>query len=217
VYSRPPGAFRIIDISRPLSPDTPVWPGDAPLEIEWVARIGGDSPVNLTRIRTSLHVGTHADAPLHVAPGAPAIDEIDLHAFVGPVRVVEVRPDPGRLIQPSDLGALDPADPPRVLLRTGTYPGPGQWPGDFAALAPETARLLVERETLLIGLDTPSVDPADSSDLPAHRILASGKVAWLENLDLSSAYPGLYWLAALPLRIRGGDGSPVRAVLLQSV
>jgi arylformamidase len=207
--------FRILDISRTLGPDTACWPGDTPLRLEWTARIAAGSSVNLSALSGSPHIGTHTDAPLHVRDGAPGADELELTPYLGPARVVEVQPRPGGLILPEDLAGVDLRDPPRLLLKTGTDPDPRRWPGRFAALAPATARLLVQERVLLAGLDTPSVDPADSKDLPVHQILLDGGLRWLENLDLHGVQPGVYGLIALPLRIRGADASPVRAVLVE--
>jgi len=207
-------ARRILDISRMLEPETACWPGDTPFGLEWTARIENGSSVNLSALHGSPHVGTHTDAPLHVRAGGAGVEALELIPFLGPARVVDVRADAEGLIRPSELAGLDLGNPPRILLRTGTDPDPRRWPGRFAALAPETARLLAERKVLLVGLDTPSVDPADSKTLPAHQALLDGGLCWLENLDLARAEPGLYELVALPLRIRGADASPVRAVLL---
>lgn len=206
--------MRIIDITRMLEPQTACWPGDTPFQLRWTARIDQGSSVNLSALEGSPHVGTHADSPLHVRQGAPATDALELDAFVGPARVMAVAAEGDGLIRPAALSRVNLSDPPRLLLRTGSDPDPRRWPDHFAALAPETAELLVQSGVVLVGLDTPSVDPADSKDLPSHHRLLDGGIRWLENLDLSAAEPGIYWLAALPLRIRGADASPVRAVLL---
>jgi arylformamidase len=208
-----PGKFRIIDISRPLSERTPVWPGDSPFRLEWVERIPG-FPVNLSAIHMSPHQATHTDAPFHVRDGAPHSGDLDLAAYIGPAQVIEVRPGADGLITPEALEGVDPAAGPRLLFRTGTYPETERWPSGFASLSPGTARLLVQNHVVLVGMDTPSVDPEDSKDLPVHQILVDGGVRWIENLDLSGAAPGIHWLAAQPIRIQGADGAPLRAVLI---
>jgi arylformamidase len=210
----PPRKFRILDISRTLEPGASPWPGDTPFRLDWTARIGEGSSVNLSTQSGSPHVGTHADAYAHVRDGALGIDEIPLAPFIGPARVVAVSPSEDGMILPEIFAGMDLSDPPRLLLKTGTHPDTGRWPDIFASLAPETARLLARSGALLVGLDTPSVDPADSTDLLAHNILLEGGLCWLENLDLSAVPPGVYWLIAPPLKIRGADGSPVRALLL---
>jgi arylformamidase len=207
--------FRILDISRTLEPATAVWPGDQPFGISWTARIAEGSSVNLTCLRGSPHVGTHTDAPLHVRDGAPGVGELDLAPYLGPCRVLEATADPGGLIQPSGLAGLEPGHPPRLLLKTGTDPDPRRWPERFAALAVETARFLGRSGVILVGLDTPSLDPPDSKSLPAHHALIDAGLRWLENLDLTRVAPGDYELVALPLKIAGGEASPVRAILIE--
>jgi arylformamidase len=117
----------------------------------------------------------------------------------------------GALVEPEDLTA--PVTAPRVLLATGTYPDPEHWNDDFAALSPRLVEALHQRGVRLIGIDTPSVDPKDSKDLPSHHALLTHDMANLEGLVLSEVPEGIYELIALPLRLEGFDGSPVRAVL----
>ncbi len=206
--------MRIIDISRPLDKNTAVWPGDTPFSLAWRWRIDEKALVNLAAITTTPHAGTHVDAPLHIREGTPGIDEIALEPFVGPARVVAVTPGEDGRIGPEALGPADLAGPPRILLKTGTWPDSARWNRSFAHLAPEAAERLVREGALLVGIDTPGIDRFDSEDLPTHNILRDGGLSWIEGLDLSRAEPGVYELVALPLRISGGDASPVRAVLL---
>lgn len=209
---------RLYDITPPVGPGVPVWPGDTPYraELSWaIAR--GDS-VNVSALTTTPHLGAHADAPFHVADGGAAIADLPLEPFLGPCRVVEVPPEPRVL--PEHLAGVELGDPPRLLLKTGSAPRPAPggdsptpFPERFTALSPELAHALGEAGALLVGLDTPSVDPFDSKDLPAHHALVAGGVANLEGLLLADVPPGLYELIALPLRLVGLDASPVRAVL----
>lgn len=209
----------LYDITPPVAPGLPVWPGDTPYraELSWaIAR--GDS-VNVSALTTTPHLGAHADAPFHVEDEGAAIADLPLEPFLGPCRVVEVPPEP--LVLPEHLAGVDLGDPPRLLLKTGSVPRPAAsddastpaFPERFSALSPELARALGEAGTLLVGLDTPSVDPFDSKDLPAHHALVAGGVVNLEGLLLADVPPGLYELIALPLRLVGLDASPVRAVL----
>ena len=220
--------MRILDISRPLEPRTAPWPGDQPFHLEWTLRKATGASVNLSALSFSPHVGTHTDAPLHVKEGAPSIDQVDLEPYVGPVRVVRARLDDERLVHPDSVperwrrgspeaagrDVSEPPGPPRLLFRTDTDPDPLRWPENFAALSPAAAHKAAEHGYRLVGIDTPSVDPEDSKDLPAHHALLEGGLRWLENLDLSRIEPGDYQLVALPLPIVGGDASPVRAVLI---
>jgi arylformamidase len=162
-------------------------------------------------VRTSPHVGTHADAPRHFLDRGVGIGEVDLEAYVGPCFVVD-GPRDGRLLEPADLEAAVGPGRDRILVRTHDDP-PGPFPTTFSALSVEAARWLADHRVLLVGLDTPSVDPFASTELPAHHILAAAGIAILENLVLAHVRPGPWELIAPPLRWEGLDASPVRALL----
>jgi arylformamidase len=201
----------IWDISPPVSPETPVFPGDTPYSQRWTARIGGECPVNLSAITLSPHAGAHADAPLHYGAGASAIDSVDLAPFLGPCRVIHAM-GRGRLVAPEHLTHAIDGLPPRVLVRT-CLKAPTEWSTDFSAFAPATIAWLASLGVRLVGIDSQSVDPADSKTLDSHRQLLAHDVRVLENLVLDQVPAGDYELIALPLRLVGADASPVRAVL----
>ncbi|MGE0073523.1 MAG: arylformamidase [Thiomonas sp.] len=199
------------DISPPSTPNAPIFPGDAPFSLEWTARIHPGSPVNLSVIRLSPHVGAHADAPLHYADGAAAIDAVDLAPYLGPCRVIHAI-DRGPLVLPEHLAHAAQALPPRVLVRTRQQ-ALTRWQDDFAAMAPHTLDWLAAQGVRLVGIDTPSVDPAASKTLDAHARLLAHDLRVLENLLLDAVDEGDYELIALPLKLAGACASPVRAVL----
>jgi len=199
------------DISPPITPDAPIFPGDAPYTLEWTARMGPGCPVNLSVIRLSPHVGAHADAPLHYADGAAAIDAVGLDPYLGPCRVIHAI-DRGPLVLPAHLAHAAEALPPRVLVRTRQQ-ALTRWQDDFAALAPQTLDWLAAQGVQLVGIDTPSVDPAASKTLDAHARLLAHDLQVLENLVLDAVDEGDYELIALPLKLAGACASPVRAVL----
>lgn len=205
---------RIWDISEPISPATAVFPGDTPFSLEWVLRMDGGGSCNVSTIRMSAHCGTHTDAPLHFADGAPSIAEVGLERYLGPCRVIAVagRGDPP-LVPAEALGDAALRGAERVLLKTRDRHDHTVFAPAFTALGPDAARRLAQAGVRLVGLDTPSMDHATSKELAAHHVLFAGGVAILENLDLSAVPPGDYELIALPLRIAGGDSSPVRAIL----
>jgi arylformamidase len=220
------------DISPPLSPATPVFPGDTPYSQQWTAQIGPGCPVNVSAITLSAHLGAHADGPLHYSAGGDArpIGAVPLDPFLGPCRVIHAigeRPGAGpgsgpRLITPNDLrhAIADPTSPiapltplpPRVLVRTCDKAAV-TWDPHFAAFAPETIAWLASHGVTLVGIDTPSVDAADSKTLDSHQQLLRYDMRVLENLVLDEVAPGDYELIALPLKLTGADASPVRAIL----
>lgn len=216
---------KLYDLSPVIDPDLPVWPGDTPFSSRLTWALSAGDSVNLSAVEATPHLGSHADAPFHTEPGGAGIAEMPLLPYLGPCRVVEVprEPDgtPPPLVEPRHLvdpagASLDPADPPRLLFKTSSVPDRTRFPERFTALSPALVEHLVKAGTLLVGLDTPSVDPFDSVDLEAHHLLFRNGLANLEGLDLDAVPPGLYELIALPLRLRGLDASPVRAVLRES-
>jgi arylformamidase len=197
----------IIDISMPITSETPVWPGDPPVLIEPVARIAAGDPADVSRLTLGTHTGTHVDPPAHFLPGGVTVDALPLDVLVGPAVVADVAV-PG----PVDAGVLDalavPTGTTRLLLRTGRAAG---------AVTADGARWLVERGVHLVGADTLSIEPATDHPeerYPVHRILLGAGVIIVEGLDLSAVAPGPYELVCLPLRIAGGDGAPARVVLV---
>lgn len=200
----------LIDISASLAEGLAVWPGDVPFRLEANLRRSTGDGSDLSAMRTTLHAGTHADAPSHVLDGL-TIDRVDLEAYVGPCQVLRVAAAAGGRIRPSDL--REPIQAPRVLFRTDSHPDEARFPESFAALSPELLGWLHARGVVLVGIDTPSVDPFDSAGLEAHHALFGLGMCCLEGLRLGHVAPGLYELIALPLKIAEGDGSPVRAVL----
>ena len=203
----------LIDISVVTSVGTPEWPGDTPFNCGWSARIAEGSSVNLSTITTSPHVGTHADAPLHVKEGASAAESLPLEAFIGPVLVIDVSGAVRDL--GADIADRVPNGTTRLLLRTGVTIADGRFPADWPALAAETAALLVAGGVRLVGVDAPSVDRRESKTLAVHHALFDGGAQLLENLDLRGVAEGNYELVAAPVRWAGIDAAPVRALLRQ--
>jgi arylformamidase len=212
----------IIDISRPIGPDTPVWPGDPPVVVEPVARVAAGDPADVSRLALGTHTGTHVDPPAHFLPGGATVDALPLDVLIGPAVVADLSGSPGP-IDARRLESLDlPAGTTRLLLKTGAGAGTGR--GMFGALTADGAVWSVERGVRLVGADTLSIEPATGSpgvrcppegQYPVHRILLGAGVVIVEGLDLSAVTAGAYQFVCLPLRIAGGDGAPARAVLIR--
>ena len=202
---------RLWDISPPLAFDTPAFPGDTTYQQRWTAQIGPGCPVNVSAITISPHLGAHADAPLHYGPQAPAIGHVDLDPFLGRCRVIHAIAR-GRLVTPQHLEPHTANLPPRVLVRTFAQ-APVNWTANFSAFAPETIAWLAGLGVRLVGIDTASVDPAESKTLDAHQQLLAHDMRVLENLVLDDVAEGDYELIALPLKLTHACASPVRAVL----
>lgn len=199
------------DISPTLSHATPVWPGDTPFSAEPTWKIENGCPVHVSRITMSTHTGAHCDAPSHYDPSGEAIDAVALDAYLGSCRVIGClgvkRIEPGHIEH-----ALENC-PPRVLMRTYDQAPRDRWDAGFASIAPETVALLARHGVVLIGIDTPSLDPQESKTMDAHHAVRAARIAILEGIVLDAVEPGDYELIALPLKLAGLDASPVRAVL----
>ncbi|MBM3457908.1 MAG: arylformamidase [Armatimonadetes bacterium] len=199
------------DITRPIQPSLAVWPGDTPYRLDWTLRRENGHPVNVANCTTTVHLGSHADAPLHFRDAGEPVGELDLAPFLGPVLLLEVT---GKwLVGQADLEPRIPAGTERLLLRTGTWPDASRFPERIATLEPEAAAWLGSRGLRLLGVDAPSVDLLESETLPVHHALDRAGVRILEGLALDGVPEGDYELLALPLRLLEADASPVRAVL----
>lgn len=204
---------RLIDISRVISPEALVYPGDEPPRFTPLATIGPDCPFNLTGLTLTTHLLTHLDPPAHFFPGAPSVDQLPLERFILPALVIEVS---GDQILPAHIPEAPQARGRALLFRSrhSLHFDPARYDEQHVHLSMDAARLAAERGVALIGVDYLSVDRFGDTDYPVHRLLLQNNILILEGLDLAQAPAGAYQLLALPLRLAGGDGSPVRAILL---
>ncbi len=214
--------MELIDISTPLSPATPVWPGSTPVQLEERVSFAAAS-VRVTQLTMDVHAGSHVDAPAHFLAEGAELSEIPLEILVGPCVVLDVSAAAGpasgdrpRLITPDDLAAagLEPGVS-RILLRTrakGFWDAESRFDGDFPALSLEAARHLIHAGVRLVGIDAPSLETF-RGDGTVHLELLGAGVVLLETLRLSHVAPGPYELICLPLALQGTEAAPVRAVL----
>lgn len=203
---------RLWDISPPVREGAPVFPGDTPYQQRWAASIAPGCPVNVSTLTLSPHVGAHADAPLHYDPDGQPVGTLDLDPYLGPCRVVHAIAR-GPLVTWEHIAHAVHALPPRVLVRTYRRAPVDRWDPQLAAFAPDTIERLADAGVRLVGIDTASIDPADSKTLDSHQVVRHRGLRVLENLVLDEVPEGDYELIALPLKLVTADASPVRAVL----
>jgi arylformamidase len=223
-----PPSFSIIDISQPISSLTACFPGDIPFSQTVTVDYAHSGVMNLTAFTMSPHVGTHADAPVHVhgnlqqpTLGSDTIGQLPLSPFIGPAAVLDLSPWTEAICweQVEPLLKKWPNIPPRLLLKTQSanrydrFQPPYAWPGT------DLVENLAALGIVLIGIDTPSVDHVDSKHLETHHALIKAGIVWLENLDLTDAPTQVKtenppFLIALPLKMMDSEASPVRAALL---
>jgi arylformamidase len=208
----------IIDITLTLGPELPRWPDSGELQLIPSSRISGGDDYNVSKLCFDLHMGTHVDAPWHCIDDGHTVDELPLDVLIGPAFVAHV-PDV-RLITERDLAGLDlSADTTRLLLRTDNSElwraGVKEFRKDYVALSHDAAEWIVQRGIRLLGVDYLSVEPFDTGPR-AHRVLLGANVVLLEGLNLAHVQPGPYEFTCLPMKVKGADGAPARAVLLAS-
>jgi arylformamidase len=210
-------AGRVIDISVPLREGMVAWPGDPPFRLEALSRVAVGDGFSLSRLLLGSHTGSHLDFPAHLVPGGKGAGDYPPGNFLLPARVVHAGGD--RAIPATALSSFAPRRGEALLFRTGNSDRGllrGLLPLEEACfLSPGVAAACVREGAPLVAIDGLSVDPCDSEELPAHRILLEAGVPILEGVDLSGVAEGSYLLVCLPLPIGGADGSPVRAVLVE--
>jgi len=209
----------IYDITLTLSPDLPTWPGDPKLELKQFESMDKGSSTNCTSISTSVHVGTHVDAPHHFLNDNRTIEGLSLEVLTGPCYVLQL-PDGVDAITSEVLERSEiTSDMKRILFGTSNSHfwanGEKEFQTDFVAITEDGADWLVEHGVLLVGVDYLSVAPYGDSR-PTHEALLKAGVVVVEGLNLSNVMRGFYELYCLPLKIAGSDGAPARAILIQS-
>ncbi|PLX83509.1 MAG: cyclase [Desulfuromonas sp.] len=201
------------DISVPLSPALPRYPGDPPFERMEETVPGTPESFRLSRLRLGSHAGTHLDAPAHLLGEEGTVGDIPLETLVGPCMVVDLAHRRGD-IRGEELRKLKLKGQGRLLLRTrnSLLWSRSDFSEDYDGLTPDGAAYLVEIGVRLVGIDYLSIEPFRSTGA-VHRTLLEAGVTVLEGLNLSGVKRGPYELICLPLRLDGAEGAPCRAVL----
>ena len=211
--------MKLHDVSILISEDIPIWPNDPGISMDLTRSIARGDNANVTRLNMGVHTGTHIDAPFHFEPNKATIDQLSLDVLIGPCRVFEI-PEISKAIGPSDLEKLDFDNHIRVLFKTRNSElwknGERVFKKDFVHMHLEGAKFLIDQSIKLVGIDYLSIENYGSLDHATHHLLLRNNVVILEGLDLSSVSPGDYELIALPLKLKGADGSPARVVLRES-
>lgn len=187
-----------------------MWPGDVPLSRSIQLEIGGGDNIDLSSLTSTVHIGAHADSRSHYSSRGQGIEAVPLEPYIGPCYVVK---STGALISKNDCRVAIEAGAKRVLFRTDSFDHNQPFSSEFTAFSTEAIEWLGANGVRLVGIDTPSVDPFDSKDLPVHHELIKFNIYNLEGLVLSGVEDGWYELVALPLKLKGFDASPVRAIL----
>jgi len=205
---------KIFDISPRISAQTPVFPGDVSFSRNESMSFDKKDHLRLSSINSTLHIGSHADAPNHYHRDGIGIDERNLRHYLGSVQVIDLSEIKPSLIEKSHFENCEITEI-RVLFKTKSFAHDKKWSDHFSSISTEVIDYLASKSVITVGIDTPSVDSADSKQLLAHSKIYENDMAILEGIDLDVVAAGIYDLVALPLKIKDGDASPVRAILLQ--
>lgn len=206
-----------IDASAPIDPQTaPVYPGNAPIKLEFMLDYAKGDRLDLSSYSLGAHTGTHVDAPLHFIKGGTAVDKVPLEPFVGPARVIDCSAE-ATVIDTAELNKHDWKGAKRILFRTrnsrnGWMTDP-TFHEDFTYLAPDAAQLLADAGVQLVGIDYLSIEKFHSRQPKTHLALLSKGIPVIEGLSLKDVAPGDYDLIVLPLRVVGHEAAPARAIL----
>ncbi len=204
--------MKIYDITVPISPSLPTFPGDPRVRIDPVSRIAQGDPANVSRVTMSSHCGSHIDASSHYSDNGVSVDHLPLTLLVGKALVADLRgvqEIDGKALARLPLGGVA-----RLLLRTDNsllWDREGFYE-DYAHLTPEGAEYLLRKKVQLVGIDYLSVERFEGNG-EVHRLLLGNGTVILEGLNLDGIDEGEYELICLPLKVREGDGAPVRAIL----
>jgi arylformamidase len=213
--------MEIIDITATVSPKIVRWPDEAdPPSQTWLSRTEEGDSSNVSEWRMSSHTGTHMDARLHFVPGGWTIEALDLGRCVGPCRVVDLTHLEGHVGR-ANLEEAEVAGEARLLLKTRNSDldlmHREEFDEGYAAISQEAAEYLVEIGVETVGVDFLSVEPFEDEEFNTHHTLLGADVVILEGLVLAGVEPGEYFLACLPLKLAGSEGSPARAVLVRDL
>ena len=208
--------MKIYDVSLPISPAMPVWPGDARVVLEKTSSMDAGAHDNISRLACSVHTGSHVDAPHHFLNDHRTVESLALDILVGMAQVVQLPEE----IKSVSAEVLEKAGLPtgieRLLLKTSNSRlwerGENTFYTDFVGISADGADWLVRYGIQLVGIDYLSVAPYHHS-IPTHRSLLSAGIIVVEGLDLSGVEPGSYTLTCLPLKLVGSDGAPARVIL----
>jgi arylformamidase len=208
--------MKLIDVSVPLAPGLPTYPGNTPFTLEPIKRISQGGSSNVSSLHMSAHCGTHVDAPRHFFDDGPGTEALPLDLLIGRTRVVEITARGP--VDAAALAGVDVSEDVRVLIKTPNSRlwGTPEFVPTYAGVTESGARYLVDRGIKVVGVDYLSVEAFKTPGAPAHHVLLGAGVVVIEGLNLLDVEPGLYDMMCLPLRVVGSDGAPARVVLRSS-
>ena len=203
------------DISVSISGDLQVYPGDIRPELKPFASIDHGDLANMLELRLGSHTGTHVDVPRHFLRDGKNLDQVSLDQFWGRAKVFQLPVK--EKIDREKIANLDIQARDIILFKTRNSElwGIEEFQRDFVYLTVEAAEYLVEKKVKAVGIDYLSIEKFKSKSHPTHTTLLRNGIVILEGINLKDVSPGEYFLFFFPLKLKGADGSPVRAVLFK--
>jgi len=207
------GKVKYFEIGPKISESIAVFKGDTPFKVNNLMHFDKGHNLSLNSIQTTVHLGAHADSPVHYKKDGPGIDQRSPLIYMGKAQVIEVSgKNKNERITKEDISNIK-IKAPRILFKTKSFKDPNIWQEEFNSLSADLIKYLAKNNVQLVGIDTPSVDPADDKYLETHNEIAKNDFAILEGLTLDQVDNGIYYLLAIPLMLEGLDASPVRPLL----
>ena len=205
--------MKYYDVTLPFRERMATYPGDPGVRFREHYSISRGDPVNVTELVFGSHTGTHIDAPRHFIEGGLAVDQLPLEHFIGKAKVFEIHSRDE--IRSEDLVGLDIDEGDIILLKTlnSFVVRDDEFHTDYVYVTPGAAQFLVDRGIRTLGFDYLSVEKFGGGSLETHLTLLRSNVVIIEGLDLSEVKQGVYDMISLPMKIEGGNGSPIRVVL----
>ncbi len=205
------------DISVRLGDEAITYPGDPPFEKTVFCSIPESGICEISKLSLSAHSGTHIDTPAHFFQNSKRLDDYPVSSFILPAAVVEIPAK--KVIRPADFSEIELREGSAVLFKTANsltgICANGTYSEDYAYLSPEAAAFCVQQKLQLVGIDYLTIEQPGNNKFPVHKTLLQNGVLILESIKLDGINPGAYTLICLPLKIKNGEASPVRAVLLR--
>jgi arylformamidase len=207
----------VYDITVSLGTESIDYPDTTPYSREETRRIKAGDMCNLSKLVMSAHSGTHVDTPAHFIRDGKNLDEYPVEKWILPAQVVSIADR--KAIQPAELENLD-IEPGAALLFKTTNSTSGQgisgvFSEDFVYLSPESADLCVEKKVGLVGIDYNTIEGWENESFETHHKILGNGILILEGINLKEVSPGSYTLFCLPLKLKGAEGAPARAILIR--
>ena len=205
----------IYDISVSLGAESIDYPGGPVYSRELVMKIEDGDPADVSRLEMSAHSGTHVDMPAHFIARGKNLDEYPAEKWILPAHVVSIKDK--EMVRPSELENVDIKPGDALLFKTDNSMSgrgiSGVFSERFIHVSPEAADFCVERKVSLVGIDYNTIEKV-GSDVVHHKLLGN-EILVLEGINLKEVPSGRYTLFCLPLKIKGAEGAPARAILVR--